>query len=58
MGPITRRKHEARNSEIERLHRQCAETAEREREKTRLLNDEITALLAAAQEEARPVWPR
>jgi hypothetical protein len=53
MGPITRRKHEARNSELERLHRLCAEEAVREREREKKLNDEITALLRPARKEAQ-----
>lgn len=55
MGPITRRKHEARNAEYERLHRLCAEAAAEEREADEKLNNEITAMLRAGQEE-RPVW--
>lgn len=53
MGPITRRKHETRNAEYERLHRLCAEAAAEEREADRKLNEEITALLRPAREEAR-----
>lgn len=58
MGPITRRKHEARNSELERLHRLCREAAIEEAAKDRERDNEINALLAAAQEDVRPVWRR
>lgn len=53
MSPNTRRKHEARNAEYERLHRICAEAAEEEREKDRALQDKITAWLRPAREEAQ-----
>jgi len=53
MGPITRRKHEARNSELERLHRLCREAAIEEAAKDKQLNDEISAVLRIAREEAQ-----
>jgi hypothetical protein len=57
IGPATRAKHEAINAALEKLHRDCAEAAVEEREKERALNDSITVMLRAGQEE-RPVWPK
>jgi hypothetical protein len=52
----TRDKHERRNAEYEKLHRICAEAAVEERERERVLHDEINVLLRQASQEERPVW--